>query len=349
MRRTYQILRWLLAPLWALQVFTTIKTFGGNPILGSPALNRRGLHVWRARLAHRLAARRRQGLGRRLTQAQRDGFARDGFIEAPGFAPPELFAALAAEIRGFRGLAFEVKEGDAITRRIALTPANLRRLPACRALLGRAEWRALTRYVSSFAVDPIVSIQTIFAHAEPGGSDPQTVAHIDTFHPTMKAWLFLEAVPEAQGPFAYWPGSHRRTPRREAWERRKSIEASDPKGRRKGGAFRITPAEMTRLGYGPPRRFAVAANTLVVADTCGLHARSPTAQPGARLEIWASSRHNPFVPWAGGHWLERLVGARAVEMNWRLADLRRRLGMPTPDFRLVENAGPLDPPLPWRA
>ncbi len=106
---------------------------------------------------------------------------------------------------------------------------------------------------------------------------------------------------------------------------------------------------MTRLGYGPPRRFAVAANTLVVADTCGLHARSPTAQPGARLEIWASSRHNPFVPWAGGHWLERLVGARAVEMNWRLADLRRRLGMPTPDFRLVENAGPLDPPLPWRA
>ena len=346
MRRTFQILRWLLAPFWALQVFTGAKAFGTNPILGSSALNRRGLHVWRARLAHRLTARRRGTLGRRLTQAQRDGFARDGFIEAPGFLPPELFAALGPEIRRFRGLAFEVKEGDAITRRIALTPANLRRLPACRALLRGPEWRALTRYVAGFDLDPIVSIQTIFTHAAPGGTDPQTTAHIDTFHPTMKAWLFLEDVTEAEGPFAYWPGSHRRTARREAWERRKSIQAS--RGGRKGGAFRITPAEMQRLGYGAPRRFSVAANTLVVGDTCGLHARTPTEEPTVRLEIGASSRHNPFVPWAGGHWLERLIGARAVELNWRLTALRHTLGLPAPDFRLVEDCGPLDPPRPWR-
>ena len=57
MRRTLQILRWLLLPFWAVQVFTGAKAFGSNPILGSLALNRRGLHVWRARLAHRLTAR----------------------------------------------------------------------------------------------------------------------------------------------------------------------------------------------------------------------------------------------------------------------------------------------------
>ncbi len=345
MRRTFKILRWLLLPLWALQIFTGAKTFAPNPILGSLALNRRGLHVWRARLAHRLAARRRERLGRRLSQAQRAAFAADGFIQSPDFLPRELFAALGQEISEFRGLAFELKEGDAITRRIALTPANLRRLPACRALLDRPDWRALVRYVSSFDVDPIVSIQTIFAHAAPGGGDPQITPHVDTFHPTMKAWLFLGDVPEADGPLAYWPGSHLRTPRRDAWERRRSIEAS--RSGRKGGAFRITPVEMKRLGYRAPRRFAVPANTLVVADTCGLHARSPTARSAVRLEVWASARHNPFVPWPGGHWLERLIGARAVELNWRLTALRRRLGLPTPDFRLVEDCGALDPPRPW--
>ncbi len=343
----FRFLRWLLLPFWVLQVFTGTKAFGANPILGSLALNRRGLHVWRAGLAHRLAARRRERLGRRLSPAQRSAFARDGFIEARDFLPPDQLAALRQEVRDFRGLAFEVKEGDAITRRFALTPANLKRLPACRALLRRPDWRALVRYVSSFDIDPIVSIQTIFAHAAPGGADPQITPHVDTFHPTMKAWLFVEDVPESEGPFAYWPGSHRRTPRRDAWERRRSIEAS--RSGRKGGAFRMTPAEMTRLGYRAPRRFAVPANTLVVGDTCGLHARSPTDHPTVRLEIWASARHNPFAPWAGGHWLERLIGARAVELNWRLTGLRRRLGLPTPDFRLVEDCGPLDPPRPWEA
>ena len=347
MPRSSSLLRWLLAPFWALQVFTGTKAFAANPILGSLALNRRGLHVWRARLAHRLTARRRQRLGRRLGQADLAAFARDGFIERPSFVPPELHAALKAEIASFRGLAAEVKEGDAITRRIPLIPANLKRLPACRALLRQPEWRALVRYVSSFDVDPIVSIQTIFTHATPGGTDPQTSAHMDTFHPTMKAWLFLDEVPEADGPFAYWPGSHRLTPRRAAWERRRSIEASDPASRRKGGAFRIAPSDMKRLGLGAPRRFAVDANTLVVADTCGLHARSPSEAPTVRLEIWASSRHNPFVPWAGGHWLEKLVGARGVLLNWRLTALRRKLGLSAPDFRLVEDVGPLDPPRPW--
>ena len=349
MPRTTTALRWLLLPLWAVQVFTGTKAFWPNPILGDARLNRRGLHVWRARLAHRLAARRRERLGRRVAEADRAAFARSGFILKPDFLPPALFAAVTAEIRAFRGVAAEVKEGDAITRRIPLTPANLKRLPACRALLGLAEWRALVRYVSSFDVDPVVSIQTVFTHVDRSGTDPQTRPHVDTFHPTMKAWLFLEDVALDDGPFAYWPGSHHRSPRRDAWERRQSIAASDPQSRRRGGAFRVTTADARRLGHREPHRFAVAANTLVVADTCGLHARTATAAPTARLEIWASSRHNPFVPWSGGHWLERLIGARAVPLNWRFTALRRAMGLPAPDLRLVEDVRPLDPPAPWDA
>ena len=39
----------------------------------------------------------------------------------------------------------------------------------------------------------------------------------------MKAWLFLQDVGPADGPFSYVPGSHRLTPERLAWERKRSL------------------------------------------------------------------------------------------------------------------------------
>jgi len=36
-----------------------------------------------------------------------------------------------------------------------------------------------------------VWIQSILRHAHDGPLDPQTALHADTFHPTVKAWLFL--------------------------------------------------------------------------------------------------------------------------------------------------------------
>ena len=44
-------LTWLLAPLHAAALVTAAKSFRDNPILGSPALNRAGLHVARMRAA----------------------------------------------------------------------------------------------------------------------------------------------------------------------------------------------------------------------------------------------------------------------------------------------------------
>jgi hypothetical protein len=348
MSRIPAALRWLLLPWWLAQLFSGEKSFHANPVLGSRTLNRRGLHVWRARLAARLAARRRRRLERLAPAAERAAFARDGYVMQEDFLPPELFERLVQEVQAFRGRAAEVREGDAVTRRIPLTPANLKRLPACRDLLGTPAFRGLTRYVSSFDLDPIVSIQTIFTKAAPGRPDPQTAWHVDSFHPTMKAWLFLQDVAEADGPFCYAPGSHLRTPRREALEKRRSVEACDPSSGRKGGAFRFSDQEVQRLKAGAPRRFPVAANTLVVADTYGVHARSPSAGPTARLEIWASTRRNPFLPWTVSL-LGGLIGARLVPATWAVVRLRQALGLPTRDVRIVENVGPLDWPQPWTA
>lgn len=346
-RRVRAALRWLLLPWWVLQVFSQEKSFQPNPILGSLRLSRRGFHVWRGRLAYRMTERRRRRLEHLLAPADRASFARNGYVTRKDFLPPQLFRQLLEELRSFAGEAGEFKEGDAITRRIPLTPEALRRLPACKALLALPEWRGLTRYVSSFDSEPLVFIQTIFTRVDDGQTDPQTTMHIDTFHPSMKAWLFLEDVAEEDGPFCYVPGSHLRTPRREVWERRQSIRAADPGNAKKGGAFRITKPELARIGAAKPKRFAVPANTLVVGDTYGFHARRRSTRPSCRIEIWAYSRHNPFLPWTrfGLSWPPQLA-AYAAPIGWWLMELRGRVGLPAPQFRRVRVA-PADPPAPW--
>ena len=341
-------LRWLLLPWWLVQVFTGEKSFWPNPLLGNLALNRRGFAVWRARLAHRMTAARRRQLEHLVPAADRQAFDRDGYVVKKGLLPATDFARLVQEIGALTATAGEFKEGDAITRRIPLTPELLARLPACRRLLEQPAFRGLTRYVGSFDTEPLVFIQTIFTQVEEGQIDPQTSMHIDTFHPTMKAWLFLEDVAEDDGPFTYAPGSHRRTPRREVWERRLSIRASDPRTRKTGGAFRITKPEMTALRAAKPKRFAVAANTLVVADTYGFHARRRSTRPSMRLEIWAYSRGNPFAPWAGpGLGPARLWRGHAAALGFALLAMRRRLGLPVPGFRQVAGVSPGAPPAPW--
>jgi hypothetical protein len=316
---TEGVFRWALAPLWAAQVFTGAKSFS-NPIIGSERLNRRGFHVWRARLAHDLADRRRRRMAHLVSAEDRAAYERDGYVAKQNFLSLELFKELVAEVTAFSAETREMKEGDAVTRRIALSPDNLERLPACRKLLALPEWRGLTRYVSSFDIEPVVYIQTIFSHVSGRKNDPQTNMHMDTFHPTMKAWLFLHDVEEATGPFTYVPGSHRLTPRRQAWERRRSIQASSKEGG-KGGAFRLTPEDLKQMHCREPVKFAVPANTLVVGDTCGFHARGESTKPSIRIEIWAYSRRNPFIPWTGlDYWALPPLKGRQAPLYWKILD-----------------------------
>ena len=341
-------LRWAALPWWLIRIFSEEKSFHPNPILGSLALNRRGLHVWRGRLAHRLTRWRRRRLEHLVNPADRAAYQRDGYVAKRDFLSPGLFRALAKEIDGFVASAGEFKEGDAITRRIPLSPANLRKLPACRQLLDHPQWRGLTRYVSSFDADPLVFIQTIFTRVDEDPPDPQTSMHIDTFHPTMKAWLFLEDVAEEDGPLCYVPGSHLRTPRREVWERNLSVRACDPRILKKGGAFRISKPELAKLRTAKPKRFAVPANTLVVGDTYGFHARRRSVRPSTRIEIWAYSRRNPFLPWTGLD-LAALpfIHGSAAAIGWWFMEANRKLGASALRFRQVAAVTPGAPPEPW--
>jgi hypothetical protein len=109
------------------------------------------------------------------------------------------------------------------------------------------------------------------------------------------------------------------------------------------GSFRIDAAELAPLGLPPPRAFAVPANTLVVADTFGFHARGPSERPSLRVEIWAYGRRSPFLPWAALiPWTTSALGWRSV-LSWRLGDFLESTGIRKHRWRARTGVSPFDP------
>jgi hypothetical protein len=336
--------RYLLAPWWLAQIATGAKSFADNPLIGSAALNARGLHAGRVKLAHDMAEARRRRLRHLVSPEDQAAFDRDGFVQVRDFLPPAIFSALRAGILDRAWPARDMVQGDAITRRIAIDRALLAAVPAARALLTDPRWRGLIRYAGSYDAEPLVYVQSILAHVRDAPADPQEHLHADTFHPTVKAWLFLTDVAEDEGPFTYVPGSHRATPARLAWEQERSLSPDlDRLSRR--GSLRIMPHELDALGLPPARSFAVPANTLVVGDTSGFHARGPSRRPSTRVEIWAYGRRNPFLPWTGFDALSLPgVSERVVPALWAARDRLNRAGVMSQPWRDVGLKRPAERP-----
>jgi hypothetical protein len=325
------MLRLLLWPLWALQLFTGAKSFRDNPIIGSPRLNAWGLHVLRVRLARAMTVRRRAQLATAIDPVHQAQFDRDGFVEIRDFLSSDHFAALQQELGRFRAEPREMVQGHTVTRRFAVDPDALRAIPALAHFRGDARWRALARYVAGFDVEPLLYIQSILTHRRDGPPDPQIQLHADTFHPAMKAWLFLEDVTPDTGPFTYVPGSHRLTPERLAWEKRRSLTVRDEPCRLSArGSLRIEADALEGLALPQPRAFAVPANTLIVADTFGFHARGEATGRSTRVELWAYGRRNPFRPFVGlDIWSLPGIAERRIGLRWRMRDrLAQIMGQP---------------------
>ena len=340
------VARALAAPLHALALFTRAKSFRDNPVLGDAVLNRRGLHLRRRLIARRLGAARRRRLEGLVPPADRAAFERDGFILRHDFLDPETFRRFRDEVLGLESPAREAVIDDTLTRLIPLDAGALRRLPTVRAVLEGQAYRGLLDYVGSFRRRPALYVQTVYSNHCDGPRDIQTFLHADTFHPTVKAWLYLEDVDVDAAAFTYVPGSHRDTPRRLAWERRCSIGARTAGDRMHAeGSFRVTEAQAQRMGYAPPRRLSAGANTLVVADTSGFHARGLTAQKSRRIAIYAMSRPNPFLPWTGGDLLGWTgLHARIQRLGWATEAALARLTRKRTAWRWVGSRSAATPP-----
>lgn len=304
--------------MWIAQLATGAKSFVDNPVIGSVRLNRRGLHVGRVSLAHRMAAVRRRRLASGIEPELRTSFDRDGFLCLTDFLPASAFDTLRRTLLGQAHETREHRQGDTITRRVAIGPEMVRAVPMLGELLKSRRWKGLMHYVASTGGEPVYFLQSIVT-GQDGPPDPQRNLHADSFQPALKAWLFLTDVAEDQGPLIYVCGSHRLTPQRLAWERERSVTvlaSGDRLSQR--GSLRIDERELAALGLPPPTPFAVRANTLVMIDTFGFHARGPSARPGVRVELWAYRRRSPFLPWTGLN-LMSLPGIALSRSRWSYA------------------------------
>lgn len=337
------LLRWWRAPFWLLALPTGAKSFVDNPFLGSRRLNRLGLHVSRLKAAHRLAWMRRRRLASAVPSNWREQFDRDGYVEVRDFLPADEFKHLQSAILGREFDARQHQQGDTITRRIPIGPGLLAKVPELRRLLRDRRWNGLLSYIASTRSRPLYYVQTILMGHASGPSDPQLELHSDTFHPSLKAWLFLTDVTDDEGPLTYVPGSHLLTPERVAWEQARSEEilASDRLSQR--GSLRVSPDELQSLALPQPKRFAVPANTLVAIDTCGFHARGSSNRPTVRAEIWAYSRRTPFLPWTGFDLLSwSPIAMRRTSWLPHIVDRLERLGLAKQHWKPAPRSRPTD-------
>jgi hypothetical protein len=291
---------WWRLPFWLLSPLTGAKSFVGNPLIGSTRLNRLGLHAARIRLAHAVARWRRRRLAPHLPASLQKDFDRNGFIVVSDVLDPVEFSQMRDCLLALDVQSRSHQQGDTITSRVAVAPSLLAAVPQLGTLLSSPSIQAILSYVASFKSRPLYYLQAISSGIADGPPDPQLDLHSDTFHPSMKAWLFLNDVKEEDAPLTYVAGSHKLTPARLAWERVKSINVLATGDRlSQRGSFRISGEELADLGLPEPTRFVVPANTLVVIDTCGFHARGRSQRPCLRTEVWAYCRRSPYLPWAG--------------------------------------------------
>lgn len=329
----------------SMALFTQSKSFEANSVLGNSRLNQLGLHRFRVQFAAQMAAQRRSKLAKFIHPADVENFQKNGFIFRENFLAAEEFSQLKQELLTTPLETRETLQGDTVTRRMALDGTTLKHMPVTRQFLHSAKWRNLLNYVASFKVQPISYLQVIFSHVRKAKADPQTNLHSDTFHPSAKAWLFLEDVAEDEGPFVYVPGSHLLNPARLNWEQQKSeaiTAKTDVMTRR--GSFRVSESEILELGYAKPQAFAVKANTLVIADTYGFHARAKSLKPSVRIELWAYARRNPFVPWLGGDPLSLpFLKSNLVPLYWSGLDFMEKKFQRNNPWKKVGNKRAADP------
>lgn len=288
--------------VWLGELFTGAKSFKANPVLGSKRLNRYGLHVTRVWLAYWISRLRMAFFAPCVPKADREQFQNAGYVLKENYLSHQNFQALIREIGAYEGEIRECCQGDTNTHRILLAPEVVDQLPTVKAVLEDSALKRLFRYCAGHARLPICHVENVHHGKQDIAQkrDPQKDLHVDTFQPTMKFWLYLEDVTDENGPFLFVPGSSRPHRDRLKWEYQMSQRARDHADRYTArGSFRVSQEEASKLGVSGPKAFRVKANTLLIANTFGVHARGHAEPGSSRLALWGMSRTNPFLPLPG--------------------------------------------------
>ena len=278
------------------EIFTSAKSFKDNDIFGSYWANRCGLHVLRLCMGHWMTQFRWWLLSWRLDKDLRDRFHKDGYLIIEDFLPEELFNKLEAEMRVYERGMRECHQGNTVTQRVLFDFEDEYNVPALLSLKNMEKLNNLFRYCGAANHSPVLYKEKVNNGVlDTDQPDPQKNLHSDTFHPTVKAWIYLDDVTEENGPYNYVRGSNRLTWERVKWEYNKSLDAKNSKDAyTQKGSFRANENDLKELGLPEPQAITAKKNTLVIANTYGFHKRGEAQDGTTRLSLYAQDRANPF-------------------------------------------------------
>jgi hypothetical protein len=260
---------------------THSEVYSSKKFVNNENLNKLGLHVYRVLLARRVYEKRAEG---------NDDFDKNGFKVYENFLPEQLFNNLVSVFKN------EVEPNHQKGGVIPVNPKPFLQMPRLLDIIKKSS------HISDFKFSfPNAS----FWHVLQKENDDQAKYHSDTFQPTIKCWVYLDDVAINNGPFHFVPKSHIVDENRLRWEKENSLseEGSELWRQRdgKGGSFRVlkdsTVEEedifIKNMGY-TPLPMVGKKNSLVVADTFGLHKRGLGDIGTYRSSLTLEYRPQPF-------------------------------------------------------
>lgn len=200
----------------------------------------------------------------------------------PGFGPQEPHA-----------WGFDRYDGSTLNRFIDIQPASM---PSTHALASSRRITRLCRVGLGVQRSPRRPMIYLTVNGdEDHNHDIQQDLHRDSYYRKMKFWYFLNPVSVDDGPFVYVPGSHRLTRQRLEWECDQARHLGIP-GPFVDSSYRISTSDLPGIGLPAPQVIPVDENTLVIADTFGLHRRGDACPGTRRLAIYGQKKPWPFAP-----------------------------------------------------
>jgi hypothetical protein len=284
-----------------MKIFTNEKSFVKGGVIGSPVLNKLGLHVFRVVLAHYATRFRMMLLARSMPRHRRQQFYRDGYILIEDFLPPKLFYSLREEFFRSKFSGRKTYNGSSRINRVGLNKSQDEALPILKKVRKLLIFDRYTRYCSSWN-KPVESCLQLIQSQAADGIDNQTALHSDSFYPTMKFWLTLKDSDENNMPLHYVRGSNQLSWQRLIWEYRKSLVAHTyTDTSTELGAFQVRAEELDNLGLSSPEKIEGKANSLLIINGAGFYKYQENADKGARCDVFGFGFRgdNPFqlLPW----------------------------------------------------
>lgn len=265
-------------------VYSNYKTFEGQS-LNNPELIKRGLHIFRLVFSRY-----------RYTYQLEKAFETNGLIIIEDYLKDDYPEMIAEECKNYPLVTYKTNENLLVD---AQTPG----LSHLRDKCGFKE-QILTQINCRNVDDAHIKFRrnTFIQRVDnkPDDGDVQKVFHTDIFFPAIKYWYFPSEVKEEYGPFQYVENSVDLTEKLLDFYYEQSILISEDKWDRsrdkshREGSMRIMNEEIDKLGL---RRRSVSckANTLVIANVAGFHARGHCTEPHIRNAVHGSIRiDRPF-------------------------------------------------------